>query len=102
MVKVMILLSRRTDLTHEEFAHWWLGEHRALAAGLPSIRRLCFNLVQDDDEIDGIAEQWFDSVEDFTAAYASEHGQRVVADSMAHLGSRRRVIVEENWVVGQP
>ncbi len=102
MVKVMILLTRRADLTHEEFAQWWLGDHRALAAGLPNIRRLCFNLIDDGGDADGIAEQWFDSLEEFTAAYASEHGQRVVADSLAHVADRRRFFVTENWVVGEP
>lgn len=101
MFKVMIVLTRRADLSHDEFAQWWLGEHRALAAELPGIRRLCFNVIEGDADADGIAEQWFDSQDDFTAAYASEQGQHVVADSLAHVADRRRFFVTENWVVGE-
>ena len=31
MHKVIILLTRREGTTHDEFLHWWLNDHRALA-----------------------------------------------------------------------
>jgi hypothetical protein len=49
---------------------------------------------------DGIAELWFDSREAFDAAYASEIGATVVADSMANVSARRRVFVDEHAVHG--
>ena len=48
----------------------------------------------------GIAELWFESQEAFTAAYATEIGQAVAADSMAHLASRVRMFTEEVSVFG--
>ena len=96
----MILLSRRDDMSHDEFIDWWMNEHRPLALGLDGLRRLVFNDVVDDDEVDGVTELWFDSQDDFLAAYASEHGQRVAADSMAHVRRRHRLLVEEHAVTG--
>jgi uncharacterized protein (TIGR02118 family) len=96
--KAVILLSRRDDMTREDFRRWWLDEHAPLARQLPAVRRAIFN-VADGDEIDGISELWFDSEADFTAAYATEIGQRVAADSVAHVRSRVRMFVDEHIVV---
>jgi uncharacterized protein (TIGR02118 family) len=101
MFKAVITLRRRGDMTHEQFADWWLGEHAPRAAGLPGVRRICFNLVEQGDgvEADGISELWFDSREAFDAAYADEIGKAVAADSMAHVQSRTRVFVVEHEIV---
>ena len=42
----------------------------------------------------------FDSREAFDAAYATELGRHVAADSMAHVRSRTRMFVVEHPVVG--
>lgn len=103
MFKAMILLARRDDMTHGEFIDWWLNEHRPLAADLPGLRRLVFNDVGEaGDDVDGITELWFDSERDLLDAYATEHGQRVAADSLAHVRSRTRLLVTEHCVVGSP
>jgi uncharacterized protein (TIGR02118 family) len=93
--KAIILLSRREDMTAEAFRRWWLEEHAPLARQLPGLRRLVFNVVEGDGPFDGVSELWFDSREDFDAAYASELGKRVAADSMAHVRGRERLFVEE-------
>ncbi|MBU6201702.1 MAG: EthD family reductase [Acidobacteria bacterium] len=100
--KAAILLFRREDATHEQFAQWWLGQHQPLARQLPGLRRAVFNVVQQPGEgdPDGIAELWFDSREAFDAAYASEIGAQVVADSMANVSARRRLFVDEHAVHG--
>jgi uncharacterized protein (TIGR02118 family) len=94
--KAMILLTRRDDMTHGEFAHWWLEEHAPLARQLPRLRAITFNLVETDEGIDGITELWFDDQAAFEAAYASEHGKRVAQDSIDHVSSRIRLIVDEH------
>ena len=106
MFKAIILLTRRADMTHEEFAEWWLVEHAPLAAQLPGVRRLCFNLVEPSGDAavdaaapDGVSELWFDSKADFEAAYATEIGTSVAADSIAHLASRVRMFATEHEVV---
>ncbi len=96
MFKAIILLARRADMTREAFAHWWLNEHAPLARQLPGLRRLTFNLVSSEAGIDGVSELWFDSAAAFEAAYASEIGRQVAADSMAHVARRERLLVAEH------
>ena len=101
--KAIILLTRRDDMTVDEFRQWWLHEHAPLAAQLPGVRRIVFNEVLGDgsgDGPDGVSELWFDSEEAFTAAYATELGKAVAADSMAHVSGRVRLFVHEHPVVG--
>ena len=105
--KAVILLSRRDDMTPTEFRTWWLHEHAPLAAQLPGVRRIVFNAVAGDDaelanaDVDGVSELWFDDEAAFTAAYATDLGKQVAADSMAHVRSRVRMFVTEHVVVGE-
>jgi uncharacterized protein (TIGR02118 family) len=97
--KAMILLTRREDMTHDQFVAWWLKEHSPLAARLPDLRRLVFNVVDAgpaDAGIDGVSELWFDSQADFEAAYASDIGKATAADSLLHVSGRVRLFVTEN------
>ncbi len=99
MFKAMIMLTRRADMTHEEFVAWWLDEHVPLASGLPNVRKVVLNVVDEGHEeagIDGVSELWFDSRADFDAAYASEVGRATAADSLAHVSGRVRLVVTEN------
>ena len=101
MFKAMILLKKKDSFTNEQFKNWWLNEHSPMASKLPKIKKLCFNLVvgEDNQEYDGIAEQWFDTEEDFLSAYQSEYGKQVAADSMSKVSKRTRVFVSENFIV---
>jgi uncharacterized protein (TIGR02118 family) len=101
--KAMILLTRRADMTHEDFVDWWLADHAPRAALLPGARRVVFNVVEagaPEAGIDGISELWFDSQQAFEAAYATEIGREVAADSMAHVSGRVRLFVGENELEG--
>ena len=100
MFKAIILLKKKEDTTAEEFANWWLKQHRPLAEQLPELRKAVFNLVEDDSAaaFDGISELWFDSKECFEAAYASPIGQEVVADSINNIQSRERLFVSEHII----
>ena len=99
-MKAIILLTRREGDTPNDFRRWWLEQHAPLARELPGLRRLVFNVVEGDPDIDGVSELWFDSVEEFDAAYASEIGQRVAEDSIAHVGGRVRLLVDERPQLG--
>lgn len=103
MFKAMILLTRREDVTHDEFVDWWLTEHVPLASSLPHLRKVVLNVVDvgaEETGVDGISELWFDSQADFEAAYASEIGKATAADSQAHVSGRVRLFVTENEYVG--
>jgi uncharacterized protein (TIGR02118 family) len=99
-VRAIILLTRREGDTPEDFRRWWLEEHAPLARRLPDLRKLVFNLVNGEAGYDGITELWFDSQADFDAAYASEIGQQVAADSLAHVAGRVRLVVDEHPQLG--
>jgi len=98
MFKAMILLKRRDDMTPAQFAQWWLGAHAPLARALPGLRGARFNLVEGDGSgpVDGVSELWFDSRQAFDAAYATDHGKSVAADSIAHVSKRDRLFVVEH------
>lgn len=104
MFKAMIMLTRRDDMTHEDFVSWWLDEHVPLASALPGVRKVILNVVDeghDEAGIDGVSELWFDTQADFEAAYASDVGKATAADSMAHVRGRVRLFVTENEYPGQ-
>jgi uncharacterized protein (TIGR02118 family) len=95
--KAIILLKRREGVSAEEFAAWWLGRHRPLAMQLPGLRRMVVNLGQDPDGVyDGASELWFDTEADFLAAYATDIGKAVAADSLSMVRRRDRLLVEEH------
>jgi uncharacterized protein (TIGR02118 family) len=98
MIKVMLLLHRRSDVSPETFRQHWYGEHRALVERLPGLRKLVFNEVLPAPDgapsaCDGIAEDWFDTLEAMQAAMASPEGQAVAADSAAFLDLARLQVV---------
>jgi uncharacterized protein (TIGR02118 family) len=97
--KAIILLSRRADMTHEQFLSWWFDEHAPLAAQLPNVRRIVFNPTEEHDDVDGVSELWFDTRADFDTAYTTEIGRQVASDSMAHVRSRVRLFVDERPIV---
>jgi uncharacterized protein (TIGR02118 family) len=98
MIKAMIFLKRREDMSREAFRNWWLGAHKDKAAQLPNLRRLCFNLAVGEGPYDGVAEQWYDTLEDMEAAYQSDIGKVVAEDSLKHVSGRERLLVEENEI----
>jgi uncharacterized protein (TIGR02118 family) len=85
MVKIVLLLHRRADLSIEEFRSYWHTTHRPLLERLPGLRRLVLNDVLPGPDgapavCDGIAEDWFESLEAMQAAFASAEAQAVTAD----------------------
>lgn len=100
MFKAIILLKRRDDMSSAEFENWWFSEHAPLAARLDGVRKIVFNKAEDGGAFDGVSELWFDSREAFDAAYATDHGKAVAADSIAHLSDRQRLFVTEKNIVG--
>jgi uncharacterized protein (TIGR02118 family) len=101
MFKAIILLTRNDGMTTEEFREWMLVTHAPLARRLPGVRKLVFNLVDNVDAgYDSVSELYFDRREDFDAAYATEMGKAVAADSLAHVKARIRLFVDEVPQVG--
>jgi len=92
MIKLVFTLRRREDMSREEFQRYWREEHAPLVkrhAGTLHIRRYVQVHARDtelDEALagargseprfyDGVAELWWDSLEDLVAAFSSDAGQ---------------------------
>jgi uncharacterized protein (TIGR02118 family) len=113
VVKLVVLLYRRPDLSVEAFRRHLRETHLPLVARMPGLRRLVVNLplpgepgvpVPGDPAAaqgcDGVGEDWFDSVEALRAALASPEGQAVAADAPNYVDTTRAqlLVVEEEEV----
>jgi uncharacterized protein (TIGR02118 family) len=125
MIKVVFMIRRREGMTREEFQRYWREEHAELVkrhAGLPGVRRYvqthAINTDLDDalagsrgsepHQYDGVAELWWDSIDDLVRAATSDEGRTA---QQALLEDERRFIDlpnspiwlgEEITVVGAP
>jgi uncharacterized protein (TIGR02118 family) len=123
MIKLVFTIRRREGMTKEEFQRYWREEHAALVkrhAEVLHIRRYVQTHARDTiaDEplaasresephpFDGVAELWWDSVEDLLAASASEEGLvaagELLEDERRFIDLPRSPIWlgEENVVIG--
>jgi uncharacterized protein (TIGR02118 family) len=94
MIKVVVLLHRRPDLSVDQFRKYWHEAHRPLLERLPGLRRLVLNDVLPGPDgaqpaCDGISEDWFDTVEAMQMAFASPEAQAVTADVVNFLDLSR-------------
>jgi uncharacterized protein (TIGR02118 family) len=97
MIKAVILLKRRDDMSLADFSDWMLKEHVPLALKLEGLKRYQVNIAREPGgDYDGVSELWFDSEEAMLAAYGTEHGKAVAADSLAHVRARTRLVVDEH------
>jgi uncharacterized protein (TIGR02118 family) len=106
MIKLVFTLRRREDMTREEFQRYWREQHAPLVerhADALRIRRYVQVHARDTDLdeavsgsrgseprfYDGVAELWWDSLEELVAAYSTEAGQ---AAGQALLEDEQRFI----------
>lgn len=123
MLKIIICMKRRPEMSREEFRRCWREEHAkvvAEVAPLMGIRRNVHNHAistpldarirtgrgAEMDDYDGVAESWFDSLEALIAATSTDEGRRAaqkLAEDEARFidFSRSRIFfVEEHVVIG--
>jgi uncharacterized protein (TIGR02118 family) len=105
MIKLVLLVAKRADLSTEEFRRYWRETHAPLLRQLPGLRRLVFNYALPGmdgaaPEYDGVSEDWFESAEAMQAAFASPAGQAIFADAphFLDMGRLRMFVVEEEEV----
>jgi uncharacterized protein (TIGR02118 family) len=108
VVKVIVLMPRRGDMSREDFQQYLRETHLPLVTRLPGLRRLVVNWVLPDPNgpppaYDAVAEDWFDDPAAMGAALASPEGQAVVADVPNYLDlSRFALLVVEDEDVPLP
>jgi uncharacterized protein (TIGR02118 family) len=107
VMKVIFVLFRRADLTHEQSLAEWNGtKHVSLARKLPGLRKWVQNQVislPTEHAADGIGELWFDSKEALEQAMASPQMAAAVEDAKRFLDMERTyaVVVNEQTVIGE-
>jgi uncharacterized protein (TIGR02118 family) len=95
MIKLVLVIRRREDVAPEEFHRFWRDEHWPLARPLLEplgLRRYVQTHTLDSElnaqlaaargtveAFDGVAELWWDSLDDLLAVLGSEEGQRANA-----------------------
>ena len=84
LLKVSCLLTRRPDFTHEQFVRYWTEKHTPMLArpqlGAPKVYRYVqLHPIAETvpalktARYDGVAEIWFESLEDAAAMFTSKH-----------------------------
>lgn len=77
MVKLVYCITKKKSLTDEEFFRYWRNVHGPIGARIPHLRRLVQSrrITIPGDKLqpgyDGMAELWFDTIEDLLAARQS-------------------------------
>ncbi|WP_305984725.1 EthD domain-containing protein [Roseibium sp. MMSF_3544] len=103
MIKLIMCLTRRADLSREQFLDYWLNQHGPFfmenASKMRTKRYLQdhtldspLNTMMRDSrgmmpEFDGVAEVWFDSEEDLVEAMSSAEGQAFSAALLKDEGN---------------
>ena len=108
-VRNFTLLTKREDLTLEEFRRHWREVHAPIARRLPGLRAYTQHHVVDtgarDDfpappaTVDGIVELVFDSVEEMDAALAGPVGRELVDDARNFMSQMRKYVVHDVVIV---
>jgi len=109
VIKVVGLLTRKPEITHEQFVKHWLEIHGPLAHAVPGVRRYVqSNIVgtrtradipETDVEVDGIAELWYDDEAALARAAATQEMKRLTDDGALFIGRIKTYIVEEKQII---
>lgn len=112
MVKLFALLRRNPDISVEEFRTHWRDHHGPLIAGTPNLARHIVryeqhprhreDILSGNDGLDGVAVQWFASIDDFEAFVCEpEYSELVAPDERRFLDmdSIEFIITDEPVVV---
>src|SRR3712207_2509760 len=104
------ILTRRPDLTREQFRKHWLEVHGPLAARLPGLRRYHQNHVVDASqlaidharealEVDDFSQLWFDDIDAMRRAIEVPELRPDLPDIANFCGDAKLVICQPNVVV---
>ncbi|HEX3863428.1 MAG TPA: EthD family reductase [Stellaceae bacterium] len=109
MIKSVGLLTRKPEITHEEFVRHWLDIHGPLAHAVPGVRRYVQNHIIEERkradipstgvEIDGIAELWYDDRAAMDRANASPEAKRLHDDGALFIGQIKSFAIEEKVII---
>ena len=105
MIKLTLFLTRRADLTRQQFSNYWINVHWPIVQSVPEVKKYMRRYVQQHNiggtpnvitaaPYDGIAEAWFDKIEDILAVVGSRTwAQIVVPDEKKFLDRSKTLIM---------
>lgn len=111
MVKLVYCISKKPDMSVEEFQRYWREVHAPIAGAIPGVRRYVQSHVvpatyaaDRAPGFDGCAELWWDSMESMQAAMGSPEVRAAIEDERNFIDHTRvaSFVTTENVVVGQP
>jgi uncharacterized protein (TIGR02118 family) len=88
MIKLVYCITKKAGLTDEEFFRYWENVHGPMGARIPRLRKLvqshCLLIPEDPfrPDYDGMAELWFEDVEDLLAARQSPEWKAATEDEV--------------------
>ena len=104
MIKLSVFLTRRPDLTREQFSRYWKDKHASLVMSLDSftssVRRYTQQHALNDvpDGIpslpyDGVAEVWFDNLSSVMATFSHQDYATIVARDEENFLDRTKTVM---------
>jgi len=113
MIKLCILVPKRPDLTLEEFRAHWTNVHAQLFSSQPEVKQYVKKYIQAQSTgkslnqfplapFDGVAEIWFDKMEDIGKVFGTENYLNRIAPDEAKFIDRDKILwiyTEENIVM---
>jgi uncharacterized protein (TIGR02118 family) len=106
-MKLIFVLFRRSDLSHEQAIAEWGGEqHVSIVRTVPGLSKWVQNAPKyppKKGEADGIGELWFDTVEALQKAMSSPQTASAMKDAERFLDMEKTyaMVVKETTVIGQ-
>jgi uncharacterized protein (TIGR02118 family) len=102
MIKLCILVPRRKDLTLQEFSDHWKNIHGPLFASQPDAKKYVRRYIQAHSTgeslnqfptapYDGIAQLWFDKMEDIPMIFETENYFKVIAPDEEKFIDRQNI-----------
>jgi uncharacterized protein (TIGR02118 family) len=114
VVKLIVAVRRRNDMSPEEFHAHWRSRHADLVRANPASRRYvrryiqCHTLPQEyergEPAFDGTAELWFDSMEDMNRFYSDPDYLAGIKPDEGRFADMERtlfVVTQEEAVIGE-
>jgi uncharacterized protein (TIGR02118 family) len=105
MVKCVVLVKRKPQLTVADFNRYWFDEHAAAVAKFPPVRRyvqcptVSLAYAVAEPRWDGCAHIWLDDVESAQRAVRSGDYTRLIADLLSHAGASSTFWAREHLVI---
>ena len=104
MIKVSVFLTRRPDLTHEQFSQYWKDKHASLLMRLKIIHIRMYGTTPNSTRwttcqrfpilpYDGVAEEWFDDLSSAVAVFNHQDYASIVARDEENFLDRAKTVL---------